>query len=195
MKLIGKLQNLNMNSYKVLNNQFYSDGIYSIVPIRYQDRFDIMTWRNDQIYHLRQQNLLSVENQEYYFTNVISTLFEQEKPPQILFSFLENGVCIGYGGLVHINWNDKNAEVSFIMDTTLENLYFSKYWNIFLKSLKKVAFDELELYKTYVYAFDLRPHLYKALENSGYFFDARLSSHCLHNGEFKDVVIYSILNK
>jgi RimJ/RimL family protein N-acetyltransferase len=195
MRLIGKLQSLNMNSYKALNKQVYSDGIYSIVPIRNEDRLHIMNWRNDQIYHLRQQKPLSIKDQNNYFTNVISKLFEKDKPDQILFSFLENGICVGYGGLVHINWIDKNAEVSFIMDTKLENLFFQLYWSIFLESLMKVAFDELGLYKTYVFAFDLRPHLYEVLENSGYFFDARLAGHCLHNGEFKDVVIYSTLNK
>ena len=42
----------------------------------------------------------------------------------VLFNYLHNGKCIGYGGLVHINWIDKNAEVSFIMDTELEENYF-----------------------------------------------------------------------
>jgi hypothetical protein len=34
----------------------------------------------------------------------------------LLFSFLKNGECIGYGGLVHINWIDQNAEISFMID-------------------------------------------------------------------------------
>ncbi len=184
-----------MKSYSVLKKQVYSEEIYSIVPIRYEDRLDIMKWRNEQIYHLRQNKPLTKEDQEYYFSNVIESLFEQEKPNQILFSFLENGKCIGYGGLVHINWIDKNAEVSFIMGTTLENQHFYEYWDIFLKLLRVVAFQELNFYKTYVYAFDLRPNLYEALEKSGYFFDARLLGHCAYNGEFKDVIIYSLLNK
>ncbi len=184
-----------MKSYSVLKKQIYSEEIYSIVPIRYEDRFDIMKWRNEQIYHLRQNKLLTKEAQEYYFSSVIASLFLQEKPNQILFSFLENEKCIGYGGLVHINWIDKNAEVSFIMDTAFENQHFYKYWNIFLKLLREVAFHELNFHKTYVYAFDLRPHLYGALEKSGYFFDARLLGHCEYNGQFKDVIIYSLLNK
>jgi hypothetical protein len=47
-------------------------------------------------------------------------LFQLQKPNQILFSFLEENKCIGYGGLVHINWNDINGEISFIIDTKLE---------------------------------------------------------------------------
>ena len=116
-----------MNCYKVLNKQNFSVGNYSIVPIRYEDRFEIMKWRNEQIYHLRQDKPLTVDNQEYYFKNIVVNLFDQEKPNQILFSFLENDKCIGYGGLVHINWIDLNAEISFIMDTILEIEYFQSH--------------------------------------------------------------------
>lgn len=154
-----------------------------------------MKWRNEQIYHLRQAKPLTKEDQDAYFENVVAKLFEQEQPNQILFSFLENGVCIGYGGLVHINWIDKNAEVSFIMDTNLEAEHFSFHWNTYLYLLKQVAFDTLNLHKTYVYAFDLRPHLYEALEEAGYFFDCRLKDHCFYLNEFKDVVIYSLINQ
>lgn len=154
-----------------------------------------MKWRNEQIYHLRQKEPLTVEQQDAYFENVVCKLFDQQEPDQILFSFLKNEELIGYGGLVHINWVDKNAEVSFIMDTNLEAKYFSLHWNNFLQLLKKVSFDSLKLHKTYVYAFDLRPHLYTALEEAGCFFDCRLKEHCFFNNEFKDVVIYSMINQ
>ena len=108
-----------MNSYKVLNNQVYTKDNFSIVPIRYEDRLDIMKWRNEQMYHLRQAKPLTIKDQDDYFENVVSKLFEAEKPNQLLFSFLKNGEFVGYGGLVHINWIDKNAEISFIMNTYL----------------------------------------------------------------------------
>lgn len=184
-----------MLEYKCLNKNFFSSGRYSLVPIRFEDRYDIMQWRNDQIYHLRQSQPLTNEDQDSYFENVVAKLFEQEQPSQILFSFLEDDICIGYGGLVHINWIDKNAEVSFIIDTRLELEYFSFHWNNYLQILKQVAFDSLNLHKTYVYAFDLRSHLYLALEQAGYFFDCKLKEHCLCNDEFKDVVIYSLINQ
>jgi len=153
-----------------------------------------MNWRNEQIYHLRQNKPLTAEEQDNYFKNVVSNLFLLDEPNQLLFSFLKDGNCIGYGGLVHINWIDRNAEVSFIMDTKLEASYFRENWQAYLKLIHRVAFSELGLNKLYVYAFDLRPHLYKVLEQSGYFFDARLKNHCYYNNKFIDVVIYSILN-
>jgi RimJ/RimL family protein N-acetyltransferase len=183
-----------MKSYKALNNSVFIDGKYSIVPLRNKDRYNIMQWRNEQIYHLRQHKPLTKEAQDAYFENVVAQLFEQSEPNQILFSFLENDVCVGYGGLVHINWIDKNAEVSFIMDTSLEKTCFSTYWSAFLKLLEKVAFDELGLHKVYVYAFDLRPHLYEVLIENNFFLDARLRNHCCFNDEYIDVVVHSKLS-
>ena len=180
-----------MKSYKALNNQIYSTGIFSLVPIRFEDKLDIMKWRNEQLYHLRQEKPLTLENQEKYFNDVVSNLFEQEKPNQILFSFLENDICVGYGGLVRINWLDKNAEISFIMKTELEKNNFEKYWIKYLRLIEEVGFNEVRLKKIYVYAFDLRPHLYKILEKVNYFLDARLKSHCKIKNCYKDVVIYS----
>lgn len=184
-----------MNSYKILNKQVFSSDNYSLVPIRTEDRFVIMKWRNEQIYHLRQSEPLTEEMQNSYFNNVVSKLFEQEKPSQLLFSYLENGQCIGYGGLVHINWIDRNAEISFIMDTELEKNEFQKHWGIYLELLEQLAFDELKLHKIYTYAFDLRPHLYEAIESCGFEKEATLKEHCLFNGVFKDVIIHAKKNQ
>ncbi len=183
-----------MNSYKILSKQVYSAGNYSIVPIRMEDRYDIMRWRNEQMYHLRQNKPLTKEDQDRYFEEVVSKLFDQDKPDQILFSYLEGEKCIGYGGLVHINWTDRNAEVSFIMDTTLETKQFEFHWSNFLAFIEEVAFTNLGLHKLFVFAFDLRPHLYDVLDQNNYFMDGRLKQHCLFNEKFIDVVIHSKLN-
>lgn len=183
-----------MPKYICLQHQEQHLGDYSIVPLRYEDRFSIMKWRNEQIYHLRQARPLTEEDQQRYFDNVVSKLYDNPKPDQILFSYLEKGVCIGYGGLVHINWIDHNGEISFIMDTQLEAEHFAEHWSNYLTMLKAVAFDDLGLHKIYTYAFDLRPHLYTMLEANGYKREATLKEHCLFNGEYKDVVLHSLWN-
>ena len=183
-----------MPNYICLQHQEQHLGDYSIVPLRYEDRFSIMKWRNEQIYHLRQARPLTEDDQQRYFDNVVSKLYDNPKPDQILFSYLEKGVCIGYGGLVHINWIDRNGEISFIMDTQLEAEHFAEHWSNYLTMLKAVAFDDLGLHKIYTYAFDLRPHLYTMLEVNGYKREATLKEHCLFNGEYKDVVLHSLWN-
>lgn len=210
-----------MANYKCLKQQEYTLRDYSIVPLRYEDRFSVMKWRNEQIYHLRQARPLTEDDQQRYFDNVVAKLFDNPKPDQILFSYLENrrssersenvdfshshcrvateedvvnGVCIGYGGLVHINWIDLNAEISFIMDTQLEKEHFAEHWSNYLTMLKELSFSDLNLHKIYTYAFDLRPHLYTMLEANGFVREATLKDHCLFEGKYKDVVIHSYFN-
>lgn len=184
-----------MKSYKCLSQQIFITGKYALVPIRFEDRYDILQWRNEQIYHLRQSQPLTKEDQDTYFDHFVTKLFDQEQPDQILFSFLEDGVFIGYGGLVHINWIDKNAEISFIMDTELEKEFFSFHWQSFLGLIEKVSFKELQLHKIFTYAYDLRPKLYEVLESTGYDREARLKEHFLFQGKYIDVVIHSKKNK
>ena len=104
------------NKYNCLDKNEFSIGDYKIIPIRFEDRLDILKWRNEQIYHLRQDKILTKEVQDNYFREIVASIFSEKKPNQILFSYLKNQKCIGYGGLVHINWTDKNAEISFLMN-------------------------------------------------------------------------------
>jgi RimJ/RimL family protein N-acetyltransferase len=184
-----------MRNYKCLSNSTFEEGDFSLVPIRDEDKYAILEMRNEQIYHLRQAEVLTKEKQDYYFSHVISKLFEEEKPNQVLFSLLKGKEFIGYGGLVHINWIDKNAEISFIMKTELEKENFSLIWIKYLTLLEKVAFTEIKFHKIFTYAFDLRPHLYQAIEIAGFSKEAVLKEHCFFQGEFKDVIIHSKIKK
>ena len=164
------------------------------MPIRFEDRLDIMKWRNEQIYHLRQSKLLTENDQNAYFENVVSKLFNQEQPNQILFSFLKNDKCIGYGGLVHINWIDRNAEISFIMDTELEAKHFDTIWSIYLDLIDEVAFNEMKIHKISTYAYDIRPKIYPLFERANYKREAVLRDHKFFDDHYVDVVIHAKIN-
>lgn len=179
--------------YSVLQKNLFQKGDYKIVPIRYKDRLDIMKWRNAQLYHLRQDKPLTQKDQETYFQNVVSKLFEESIPKQLLFSYLERENCIGYGGLVHINWKDKNAEISFIMDTSREKEEFHLHWSNYLNLLEEIAFKDLKFEKIYTFAYDLRPHLFDTIEKCGYQMEGVLKNHYLLKDKFYDVKIHSKL--
>lgn len=185
---------MDMASYNCLHKQEITMGEFAIVPIRYEDRLAIMKWRNEQMYHLRQEKILTENDQESYFQNIIHPSFKEEKPAQILFSFLQNEKCIGYGGLVHINWQSHQAEVSFIMASELEADNFETNWITFLHLLEKIAFTDLNLSSLFTYAYDLRPHLYKAIENAGFQQSKRLEKEQLIEGKLIDVVIHTKKN-
>ena len=180
-----------MRKYKCLTRNEYRLNSFKLIPLRDEDKFSIMKWRNEQMYHLRQAKKLTEQDQENYFKTVVDKLFEQDKPEQLLFSFLENDSCIGYGGLVHINWLAKNAEVSFIMNTANETNFESSHWTNFLKLIDQIAFQDLALHKIFCYAYDVRPHLYTYLLQNNFVLEARLKEHYLLEGNYYDVVIHS----
>lgn len=184
-----------MRSYKCLPDSIVSSGDFRIEPIRDEDKFAIMQIRNEQLYHLRQAEPLTIDQQERYFATVVASLFEQEKPSQLLFSFFEKEEFIGYGGLVHINWVDRNAEISFVMKTALEQDFFSFYWSNYLQLIEKLAFESLAFHKIFTYAFDLRPHLYEVLLSCDFREEARLKEHCKFEGRYLDVLIHSKINE
>jgi RimJ/RimL family protein N-acetyltransferase len=177
-----------------MKQQVFEQGAFKLVPIRDEDKNMIMQWRNEQMYHLRQAKPLTAEMQENYFATTVSALFEEDQPKQILFSYLKNDVLVGYGGLVHISWEDRRGEVSFIIDTELETQFFEFHWINYLKLIEKVSFEELLFHKIFTYAFDLRPHLYVALEKSNFIKEATLKEHCYFEGKFIDVIIHSKIN-
>ena len=177
--------------YKALSQGNFKSGEFQIVPIRYKDRLDIMKWRNEQMYHLRQSEVLTEENQEGYYKNIISKLFTKKKPNQLLFSYLKNDKCVGYGGLVHIDWENKSSEISFIMNTSLEEDYFEILWDKFLILIEKVAFNNLNLQKISTYAYDIRPHIYKIFEKNGFINKITLKDKYLFNNKAVDVVIHT----
>jgi RimJ/RimL family protein N-acetyltransferase len=179
--------------YKCLPQPEFTDGEYALVALRDSDKYDIMKWRNEQIDILRQKEPLTRERQEAYFRTTVSDLFKEERPLQLLFSFLHNDVLIGYGGLVHIDWESRNGEISFINITERSRNpdIFINDWTRYLKILKTVAYDHLKFNKIYTYAYDMRPNLYKALLASDFVEEARLRNHISINGQLKDVLIHS----
>lgn len=182
-----------MRRYKCISKTVFKKDKYSLVTIRDEDKYAIMQWRNEQLDVLRQKEILTKEKQQWYFENVVDKLFEQEKPSQLLFSFLENDVLIGYGGLVHIDWESKNAEISFLTETkrSLDKSQFINHWCNYLEILKPLAKEQLRFTKIYTYAYNLRPYLYETLFKSGFIEEARLKDHIVVNEKNYDVLIHS----
>src|SRR5687767_2986917 len=133
---------MGVRNYQMLSQQNFGAGGFELVPIRDEDKFQIMQWRNEQIDILRQKRPLTREEQERYFVDVIEKLFTSEHPEQLLFSVLENKILIGYGGLVHIDWDSGNAEISFITATerNVRSDQFIQDWKCFLELVKTIAF-------------------------------------------------------
>ena len=179
---------MKIKKYRVLKKQYFSLKDCCLLPIRYEDRYKIMKWRNEQIYHLRQKTKIKKKDQDEYFKNKILKLFNKSNPDQILFSFLRKDVCVGYGGLVHIDWVKKNAEISFVMKTTDDQVFFVKNWIVFLNLIEEIAFNQIKLKKIYTFSYNLRPKLYEALKKSNYLLEELIE---LNNEKSNQGLIHS----
>ena len=58
-------------NYFALKKQNFQFDIYKLTQIRFKDRCQIMKWRNEQLYHLRQLKPLIKSEQDNYFNNVV----------------------------------------------------------------------------------------------------------------------------
>ena len=182
---------MTVTNYKILANQKFKFEDFEITPIRFEHRYQIMDWRNEQINLLRQKNKLTKQEQDNYFKKIIFKQFQLQKPTQILFSFFYQNKLIGYGGLVHINWIHKNAEISFLLKTELnkKNTYHESF-KIFLFLIEKVAIS-INLHKIFTYGYDLFQYRFYPLIELNFHKEATLKKHKKINGKLIDILIYS----
>lgn len=79
-----------------------------------RDANKIRLWRNSQIEVLRQSKRISFLEQYKYFWRILRPSMNEKFPLQILFSVRKNKSLIAYGGMVHIDWESRKAEFSFL---------------------------------------------------------------------------------
>ena len=185
----------NNKKYSFLaNNKFCLDE-YCLVPFMEQEMELIRKWRNEQIDYLRQNKPLTKDEQSKYYHQVIKKSFYEKKPEMILFSFILKNSCIGYGGFVHIDWNLKKAELSFVLNTNrTEKLEtYKKEFSIFLKIILNIGFKQILFHKIFTETFDIRPNTILVLEKTGFVLENRLSSKNYINGSYVDSLFHRIL--
>lgn len=172
--------------------QFVTKDGYSLIPLRKQDIQLIREWRNAQIDILRQQQPITEEDQENYYADIVTALFSQKMPPQILFSFLKAGKCIGYGGIVHIDWIARRGEVSFLINPDLMSDYVTVF-NRFYSLIQHVAFHDLKFHRLFTETFAFRTDHMALIEKIGFKREGHLRDHTFKRGRWYDSIIHGIL--
>lgn len=186
-----------MNTYACLSKNTFQLHDYKIIPIREEDIFDIKDWRNAQITVLRQKYLLTDQAQKDYYNNIIKPLFTQHYPEQILFTFLHKCTRIGYGGIVHISWEDERGEVSFLVnpERTQDSSQYRKDFTAYLSLIKYVSFEILDINRLYTETYDSRPLHIKILEDNGFVREGIMRQHVIKNGNRIDSIIHGCLKQ
>jgi RimJ/RimL family protein N-acetyltransferase len=182
--------------YRCLKKNTFNDRDgYQLVAIRNEDIENIRLWRNAQIRVLRQQKMISPEEQQNYFQNTIWPSLIQEHPKQILFSFLFQQACIGYGGLTNIDWDSSRAEVSFLVDPLrfeVADTYICDYSH-FLTLLSQLAFEELHFHRLFTETFAFRSIHIKIMENFGFKQEGNLREHVFKDCQWHDSLMHGLL--
>lgn len=184
-------------NYIQLSNTEFTIGDYSIVSLRQEDLLKIKKWRNEQLSILRQSTILSDEDQINYYENFIKPSYTDKKTKIILFSFLLNDECIGYGGLTNIHWEDKRTELSFLVSTDRTKdaeVYESDFEN-FIELIKIVAFDDLQLNRIFTETYDLRDHHISILESCGFQLEGRMRQHVRIDNNYVDSLIHGYIKQ
>jgi len=165
-----------------------------ITKLRKQDIFKIMRWRNNQINILRQNTKLTRQDQIKYY-NKIKKDSKKNKPKNMLFSIINSNDqnCIGYGGLVNIDWQNKKAEMSFLLDTKIirKDDQYNLYFNSFIKLIKK-EFFKVKLNRLFTETFLFRKKHIKVLEKNNFVKEGILRKNTFKK-KYIDSIIHSIV--
>ncbi len=123
------------------------DGAYRIEAVQPEHIESIRLWRNQQMDVLRQAEVIAPQQQINYYDKHIWPTMKNPQPTNVLVSYFESDRLVGYGGLVHIAWDDSVAEVSFLLAPRHLNPpeTYRRYHLGFLQLIKQLAFDELGL--------------------------------------------------
>jgi hypothetical protein len=170
---------------------------YSIIPVQPETINSIRVWRNKQMDYLRQKKPVSFEEQEKYYSENIWPDMRSPRPKSILVNYFLNKKHIGYGGLVHISWENKRAEVSFLIEPTRSQILdlYCTDMVVFLEMIKTLAFRFAKLSRIFTETYSLRPHQIENLELAGFTKEGILKEHLRVKGKPYDSVFHGFLKK
>jgi hypothetical protein len=191
------MNNPQKEKYSFLKFDDYSFENYTLLPLRYEDISKIKKWRNDQLSILRQKKILTNTDQENYYQELIKKSFFNPNPNEILFSFLLDDTCIGYGGMVYVDWKKKSAEISFITETKRANLnkVYEKDFTAFTTILFRISFSELLLNKLTTETYRIRKNTLQILDQLGFQLQKIEEKKIIINSKMYDSLHHEYLKK
>ena len=182
-------------AYRVMPRQRLQDGEMVLRAIQPSDIESIRLWRNAQMDVLRQSETITPAAQESYFAEHIWPSMSASNPSQILLAIESGGKLIGYGGLVHISWAYRRAEISFLLEPRLEcsKSDLAEFFTHFLRMIHELAFEDLQLQRLTTETYAYRSVHIQSLETAGHRLEGRLKGHVIVGGKSCDALIHGLL--
>ena len=158
-----------------------------------QDEIQIIrVWRNEQKKILRQNEDIRIDAQQKYFEDFVWSQLEFSAPSQLLLSIYSDNLLIGYGGLVHISWQNFRAEISFLTDTQIKegSDQYNTLFTSFLRAMQTIARDKLGLHKLTLETYEMRNEHVAAIESAGFAREGTLIDQVLVNGKWVKSILH-----
>ncbi|MDM7947731.1 MAG: GNAT family N-acetyltransferase [Oceanibaculum nanhaiense] len=190
------MQSQTLVAYACMTRPVLRAGALSVRAVQKAEIEAIRQWRNAQMEVLRQAEPISPEQQEAYFASHIWPQYAKTQPDTILLSYFDGGTFIGYGGLVHIAWPHRRAEISFLLDPvhTKDDAAYARYFSDFLRLMKRLAFADLGLNRLFTETYPTRPHHIAVLESAGLRREGVMRAHVIIGGQPVDSILHGCLS-
>ena len=181
--------------YRVMPRSEIVDRDLRLRAVEPGDIERIRLWRNAQMDVLRQSAPISDSDQIRYFAATVWPDKNSETPSNILLSIERDGTLIGYGGLVHIVWAYRHAEMSFLLDPAIEadRSVRDALFLQFLRLMQELAFEDLRLNRLHTETYATRTTHIALLEKGGMIREGRLREHVVIDGRGVDALVHGLL--
>ncbi len=186
-----------MRRYRCIEDDEVLVGAIVLTTIQDDEIERVRIWRNQQIDVLRQKFEISEKEQIQYFRDEVWPDLDSHRPNQILLSIYRDGIHIGYGGLVHISWEDSRAEISFLLDTRIDETgdLFRDIFKNFLSGIEKIATENLKLHKLVLETYSFRVNHIAVIDNSGFTREGFLTDQIFVKGEWFNSILHGKILK
>lgn len=165
--------------------------IIYLTAVEYSDLFTLLNWRNLPSFrqYFREHRELSEQQHLKWFESTQNSDWATEYPFAIKFN--QNHELIGYASVNHINWINRNGQISLFIGK--DHLYIDSFgWAIeTVKLIHEFAFEVLNLTKLFVELYSNDRHKIDLFTKLGYIEEARLKNHIFKNGLVLDSYIFS----
>lgn len=168
---------------------------YAVVvrPIKWSDRVDIREWRNEQIEVLRQQVPISKEQQDLYYSQILAPQMSMQQPEQFLFGIEVDNKLIGYGGLTNVNWDTREAELSFLVNPKILNTQtYKEIMLAFITVIADFARNQFGLLRIFTETYAQRADHIEILELAGFTQEEILIDRVVVDGKPIDSLIHGL---
>lgn len=183
--------------YSCLPRPVVSNGSLQLSAVQPEYIESIRQWRNAQRPVLRQNGEISVQQQIDYFETQVWPSMEEDCPNNILLAIHRDSQLIGYGGLVHISWQDKRAEVSFLLEPDKADAHpdYVHTFEHYLHTVGELAFTDLQFNRLFTETWATRSIHMQALESAGFEREGVMKEHTIQEGVYTDSIIHGRLAK